>query len=373
VKGDSGAGERRRQLELAASHYRWVAERPSDYRPLAALKLMTMYADETGLNQPHEAVPFARLYTQLSASSASGHVQLARLLARTGDAKGATAALLAARTVVTADNDRALLATSIVEHLTTAADVAASDLRALLVYAQRELDAAIPRDPDNRTIVLAKAAALRMRAERIERDPAVQKALLAESDRTFERFRASNTNPSQSQPAAAPATDGPPAEPPGYAAVLAEAESLSGKKQYTQAAAVYEKFMKSYPAYPPPHYLRLTALLAAGQNSAIDSVLQTARAAVPATAAHRHLMATYLVDLEMRTPGLAAADARKLLAEAATVLDEALTLRPKFMESVAYKAVVLNRQARLESDPAKAKALTAEADRLRAEAQALRK
>lgn len=183
------ADERRRHLELAATHFRRVAERDSEYRPLAALRLMSLYGDEDDLNQPQEAIPFARLYVELSPSSASGHVQLARMLELTGDTEAGTAALLAARGPVRDDDERALLATSIIAHLGLAPAVPADDVRTLLDYAQPVVDAAIAREPENRRILLTKAAALMLRAERVETDPKVRKALLEESDRLFDRFR----------------------------------------------------------------------------------------------------------------------------------------------------------------------------------------
>jgi tetratricopeptide (TPR) repeat protein len=371
TKGPSQATERRRHLELAATQYRWVAERGTQYRQLAAGQLMNLYgADE--LNRPREAIPFARLYLELSPSSVMGHAGLARLLRTTGDAKGATAVLLAARGVVASD-DRPALATSMVDHVINTPDVPPADVRALLDYAGPVLDAAIALEPDNRRLVLTKAAVPKLRAERVERDPAIQKALQAESDRIFDRFQA--LNPDRGKAVETARTPDPPAdpEPPGYKAARDAADALYQRKEYPQAAAIYEKFVKSHPAFPPPHYLRLGALLAAGQRDVVDAALKAARTAVPATADSRYMMATYLVELEMKTPALSAADARKLLNEAVLVLDDALALKPGFADAVVYKAVARTRQARLEPDPAAAKALSAEADKLRAQAQALRK
>jgi tetratricopeptide (TPR) repeat protein len=372
AKGDSQAAESRRHFEVAAEQYRWVAQRKGPYRQLAVGQLMSVYG-ESALNQPREAIPFARLYIEISPSSAIGHVSLARYLRAAGDTKGATAAFLAGRAAVTGDDDRTLLATGMIDHLASAPDVPAADVRALLDYAQPVLDAAIAASPDNRNHLLTKAAALKLRAERVERSAAARKALEAESDRIFERFRAMNPDRNDRASAATAAADTAPAEPPGFAAARESGDALVKRKEYAQAAAVYEKFIRSDPAFPPPHYLRLGALLAAGQSAVVDDALRAARAAIPATPESREMMATYLVDLEMRTPGLAATDAKKLLADAVAVLDEAIALKPQFLEALVYKAVALRRQARLETDPAKVKALTDEADRLRAQAQALRK
>ena len=372
VKGASRASERRRHLELAASEYRWVADRGAEYGQLAAGNLMRLYGPDE-LNQPAEAIKYARLYVALSPSSAIGHAELARLLRSSGDAKGGTVALLAARSAV-APEGRTLLAMTIIDHLVNTPDASSADVRALLDYAQPALDAAIAREPDSRTFILAKAGALKLRADRVEVRPATRKALEAESERMFNRFRALNRDEAP-VPVPAARTPDPPlaiAEPPGYDAARDAAEVLYGRKEYTKAAAVYETFVKSNPAFPPPHYLRLGALLAAGQSDVIDPALKQARSSIPRTPELRYMMATSLVELESRTAGLSAADARKLLAETVVILDEALALRPGFAGALVYKAVARTRQARIETDPATVKALTAEADRLRAQARALR-
>jgi hypothetical protein len=51
-----------------------------------------------------------------------------------------------------------------------------------------------------------------------------------------------------------------------------------------------------------------------------------------------------------------------------------LKLKPDYFEALVYKSLLLRLQAaRVEQDPARAKALVAEADRLRQRAEALRK
>lgn len=305
-----------------------------------------------------------------------GHAKLARLLRNTEEAPAATAALLAARGAVASD-DRTLLAMSIIDHVINTPDAPSADVRALLDYAEPALDAAVAIEPDNRTLVLTRAGALKLRADRVESDPAVGKALHAESDRLFERFRALNPERLRATDTAVSRTPDPPAAPPeappGYGAARDEAEALYGRKEYPQAAAIYGQFVKSHPEFPPPHYLRLGALLAAGQKDVVDASVKVARTSVPATADSRYTMGIHLVQLELRTAVLSAPDARKLLTEAVLVLDDALALKPGFADAVAYKAVARTRQARIETDPATVKTLIAEADKLRAQAQALRK
>ena len=81
-----------------------------------------------------------------------------------------------------------------------------------------------------------------------------------------------------------------------------------------------------------------------------------------------------LWDKVYRDAKLPAAEGRKLAAEALVALDEALKAKPDYMEAVVYKSLVLRLQAeKFEADPAKRKALIAEADRLRAQAIELQK
>jgi hypothetical protein len=104
----------------------------------------------------------------------------------------------------------------------------------------------------------------------------------------------------------------------------------------------------------------------AGKGSALAESLEAARRGVPATAESRYAAATYLFETVSRTKGIAATDANTLLDGATVVLDEALKLRPDYMEALVYKSLVLRTRARYESDAGKAAALIAEADRLRA-------
>ncbi len=54
VENPSQPEASRRHMELAATHFRWVAERGTPYRQVAAGHLMELYEDD--LNQPREAI-----------------------------------------------------------------------------------------------------------------------------------------------------------------------------------------------------------------------------------------------------------------------------------------------------------------------------
>ena len=103
-----------------------------------------------------------------------------------------------------------------------------------------------------------------------------------------------------------------------------------------------------------------------------DMALRDLRAATPADPQAKHVVGTYLWDMVSRNKTLPREVSAKLLAEAVVALDGALKVKPDYMEALVYKSLVLRLQAeRVEQDPARAKALIAEADRLAALAKKL--
>jgi len=323
------------------------------------------------------------MYVAMAPTAMASHGQLAGALKAAGRLADAAAALRAGAAQV-GRYDQAPLAVAMVAFVIETAGLGRADATALLAAAGPILDRALTETPHDRTLLMSKAAALKVRADRVETDPARQRSLLTESERVYERFSSSNRErrddppgaafaPLEDPPAAPPpiaqAVD-PPGYPPGFAAAMQEAEGLGARKEFAKAAAVYERFVKSHPAFPQAHYLRIRALVAAGQRPAIAPALEAARRAVPRTAEARHTAGVYLYDIVARDKTMAAEDAVPLLREARAALDDELTLRPGHGEALVYKALVLRQQARFEKDPAAAKALLAEADRVAAEGKA---
>ena len=108
-------------------------------------------------------------------------------------------------------------------------------------------------------------------------------------------------------------------------------------------------------------------------QATVATAVKAARSAIGAAAEQRHMAATYLFDMVNTNKTIGAADARMLLGEARLLLDDALKKNPAYWEAVVYKSLVVRSQARYETDPAVVKTLTAEADRLLAQAEAMRK
>ena len=378
VKGPSQQATSRREFERAAANYRRVAEGASEYKPLAIGKLLLVYGEDE-LNRPAELITFARQYIQFSPGSAMGHVTLANALIATGQEAAATAALLAARTAVRTD-DAKLLATMIVDYAIKSKASSIADLKALIDWADGILDGLLRQSPDDRRLLLTRAASASFRADRLETDPARKSALKAEADRAFSRFQDANPNrgaaptaPSASELALVPPPPPPPPPmPPDFQKTMADAGNLADRKQYIAAAAIWEKLIKSHPEFPPSHYMRANALLLAGQRAAVEAALKTARTSIGAGPESRHMAATYLFDMVTSNKAIVAADAKMLLSEALLMVDDALKKNPKYWEAAVYKSLVVRTQAKYETDPAVIKKLIAEADRLRAQAEALR-
>lgn len=370
--GPSQDAAKRQHLEAAATHCRQVAERKGDYQQLAVGNLMNLYGEDE-LNQPSEVVRFARKYIQLSPSSPFGHITLARALSATGQKAAATTAFLSARMAVPA-TDSEILAVAIVNYVVQTQAGSTADLKTLLDYSDGPIERGLKNDPKDRTLIMAKGASALFRAQRLEADPARKRALEAEASRQMDRLHELSGPPAETL--AFPDLPPPPPPPPGraeYLAAHARAEGLMSRKQYSAAAGVYEKFAKSHPEFVPPHYLRVQALLLAGQRATIDASLKAARQAIPSEPETRHMAATYLVDTVNSIKSIAPADAKKLLEAAMVLLEDALKAKADYWQAVMFKSIVISARAKFETDPARVTSLIAEADRLRAQAEAMRK
>jgi tetratricopeptide (TPR) repeat protein len=374
---------RRRHLEQAARSYKQIADRKGQYRQPALGWLLMVY-DEDELDMPVERAAAAREYIAIDPRSVMGHAALAAALGRTGADAAAWSALDAACAAVSPD-EASSLARAILMQLTDAlpfataqsqgggvtSPVAPKELARLLDYVDRAVDRELAGNASDRGAILAKGAALTLRAQRLERDPTRRKALEAEADALLARIRAPNAGAPTPKTTATESAEST-APPTGFNEASTKADALVGRKQYKEAAAIYETFIASHPTFAPPHYLRVGALIRAGESASVEPALRASRQAIPATYESRYVGATYLEELVRKNTTIGAADATLALAEAITLLDEALTLRPNDVNALVYKALALRGQARFASDPAVATTLTAEADRLLAAAQAAR-
>jgi tetratricopeptide (TPR) repeat protein len=290
LRGPSQDAAKRRHLEAAAKHFRLAADRKGEYQQLAVGNLMRLYGEDE-LNQPEEVVIFARQYIQLSPTSSIGHITLARALKATGREAAATAAFLQARSAVPAA-DALLLATTMVDYAVQTKAASTADLKAMLDYADTIVDRGLKEYPKDRQLIVTKGASALFRAQRLETDPARKRASDAEASRMMDRLFELRDKTPVATPAAPPGF----AEPDGYAAARTQAEGMMSRKQFSAAAGVYEKFVKSNPEFVEAHYFRVRALVLAGQGATIDASLKAARQAIPAAPEVRHMAASYELD-----------------------------------------------------------------------------
>jgi hypothetical protein len=124
----------------------------------------------------------------------------------------------------------------------------------------------------------------------------------------------------------------------------------------------------------PAIVMRVARTLVPNAAGATEARVREVRSLIPATPDALHVFGMYLWSLanDKRAP-VTPDVVRRLLGEALPALDAALKLKPDHLEALLYKSVVLRQQAGLESNAARAKALIAEADRLQAQAEKLRK
>jgi hypothetical protein len=364
----------RQHLEAAAAEYRQVVALNGQYRTLAVALLMRVY-DDTGLNDPRALAGFAREYIKASPESAMGHAKLAEAQLAVGDEAGSIATLLAARTAVQNDGQQPL-AVFVVEHLTKTSGASRGDTKQLLDFADTVLDRSLAREPDDRMLLMAKAASLTLRADRVEQNPERQRAVRAEGGRVFDKARGTDSTASvQAPPPPPPNGSGllplPPAPelpgaPPGFNALRDKAAALHEQKRFKEEVALYSSAVKERPAFVYARYERLRAQISDGEH-ATEATLGAARQGGFATPEEHHIAGTYLWDIAKHTKPLSAEDARALLKEAIAQEDEALKAG-ETRESLVYKSLALRDLAQFERDPAAANKLIAEADRLRARA-----
>lgn len=378
LKGPAQQAIALREFERAAGNYRRVAEGSSEYKQLAIMKLISVYAPDE-LDRPADLVTFARQYVLISPESAVAHIKLATALLATGREAAATRVFITARTAIRTE-DRKLLATSIVEYVLKATTSPVTDLKTLTDWADGVIEGLLRESPKDRDLLLTRSASASFRADRLETDPSRKKARKAEADRWFERFREANPSrdalPNLPSPAEFPELPPPPPPPPPmpseFQQAVAEGLSLMRRKDYVAAAGLFEKLIKSRPEFAATHYLRVNALLMAEQRQAIEPALKAARSSIDAGSESRLLAATQLFDMVSNHPTIAPADAKRLLNEARLMTDDALTKNPKYWEAAIYKSLIIRAQAKFETDTAVIKKLIAEADRVRAQAETMR-
>jgi len=290
----SQAAARRQHFETAAAHYERGIQLGAERSIVAMKDLVDVYRKD-GLNRLPDAEKYARQLVSARPASVVWHNMLAEVLIE--EARFADAVDVLHRAVAVVDPaDRVTLGATMINTLINNPQIAGAQARPLVEDSLAIFDRALKDKPNDRDLHKFRSGALLMMAERVETNPAKQKALKAESDRAFDKFRDLNPN---KEPAPAPFV-------------------------------------------PPPAW-------ETNLRKAVD-----------------------LWDGVRTQKSVPVADARRFLNEASGLLDEAMKLKPDYMDAMVFKGLVLKELAARETDPQRAKALLAEADRFAARAKVLR-
>ena len=142
------------------------------------------------------------------------------------------------------------------------------------------------------------------------------------------------------------------------------------------AAPVARAAVKKYPDNAGVVSRMLQTMLPTPEAALDPATFRTVHELVPSTPGAQYALAAHLFNLERHVGkgALPRESSRKLMAEAVSAIDAALRIRPDDYEALMYKAMILEAQAeRVEQDPARKKAIAAEAARLIALAGKIRK
>jgi tetratricopeptide (TPR) repeat protein len=248
--------EERRHLENAVTHYRRAADlmTDADARFVTLWKLVHLHGPDR-LNQPADAERFAKRMVQEHPAKPESHVVYAQLLRARNDIAGAADVVRKGRAqapdmpIV----GQMLLVQYLLEQVTTSREFPRDATRKALDEAITVADALIadPRKEgtEYRLATMAKAMALELMAERVERDRQRKIALLVESERWGAPI---DQHVNGAPPAARTLTTDQAAE--------LEWDSLSrwnarlmDDGRFAEAAAAYTAYLTRRPTFSPAH------------------------------------------------------------------------------------------------------------------------
>jgi len=150
----------------------------------------------------------------------------------------------------------------------------------------------------------------------------------------------------------------------------------SNLNRVADAAPVARAAVRKYPGNAGVVSGMLQTMLPTPEAALDPATFRTVHELVPSTPGAQYALAAHLFNLERHVGkgALPRESARKLITESVSAIDAALRIRPNDYEALMYKAMVLEAQAdRVEQDPARKKAIAAEAARLTALAAKIQK
>ena len=186
LQGDGPEAEvkRKEHLQAAAAHFRryrtLAKDEDPEVRRLATATLARILSPE-GLNELREAEEVARDWVGEHPENMTAYGTLAQILRAAGKADQVPEVLRDAKSAVRAD-DRDDYAELVIAHLEASAALPREQVESLLEEVRMIYEAELQTDARSWKAVSLKADALRLRANRLETNPARKRALLAEAE-----------------------------------------------------------------------------------------------------------------------------------------------------------------------------------------------
>ena len=216
--------------------------------------------------------------------------------------------------------------------------------------------------------LLTKAVENYRKAANSEQDPKIRQLALEYLVAAYGPDKLND--PSQQEPLVQDMIKLSPTEPTNYFAL---AKIYEDNGEYESAEASFLKAKEVRPTEPTVYTQLAGYYNRQGNFEKTIEALQERAQREPTNPEAHHLIATYYWDKVYRDFRLPDADKRKFIESGVQSEDKAIELKSDYFEAITYKNLLLRLQANLEKDPAKQQALLKEADRLRDQAQELRK
>ena len=224
------------------------------------------------------------------------------------------------------------------------------------------------RGEANNDALLTKAVDNYKKAAAMEQDPKIRQLALEYLVAAYGPDKLND--PSQQEPLVQEMIKLNPNEPTNYFAL---AKIYEDNGDYEAAEMTFLKAKEVRPQEPTVYTQLAGFYNRQGDFDKTIAALQERAQREPNNPEAHHLIATYYWDKVYRDFRLADAEKRKYIEAGIQSEDKAIGLKSDYFEAITYKNLLLRLQANVEKDPARQQQLLREADRLRDQAQELRK
>jgi tetratricopeptide (TPR) repeat protein len=216
--------------------------------------------------------------------------------------------------------------------------------------------------------LLTKAVENYKKAASSEQDPKIRQLALEYLVAAYGPDKLND--PSQQEPLVQEMIKLNPNEPLNYQAL---AKIYEDNGDYEAAEQMFLKAKEVRPTEPTVYTTLAGFYNRQGDFDKTIAALQERAQREPNNPEAHHIIATYYWDKVYRDFRLPDTEKRKYLEAGIQAEDKAIELKSDYFEALTYKNLLLRLQANVEKDPARQQALLREADRLRDQAQELRK